>query len=150
MIEKVWYDKHGVVIAIIEGVEMTIPDDPANRYRILLDEWERVPGNEIEPYVESVQVPSEISRRQFFQQLAVSGIISNQEAIAALAQGAIPPPLQVLVDQLPNEEAKFNAQMLIIGASVFQRAHPLVDTVRVLLGWTEEQADQFFIDAYKL
>lgn len=95
-------------------------------------------------------VPSEISRRQFFQQLAVSGIISNAEAIAALAQGVIPTPLQVLVDQLPTEDDKFNAQMFIIGAATFQRGHPLVDMVRVLLGWTEEQADQFFIDAYKL
>lgn len=103
----------------------------------------------IEPPVTEL-VPDEISRRQFFQYLAVLGIISRQEALAALQSGAIPAPLQAIIDQLPSEDDQFEAQMFIIGAENFNRLHPLSDTVRIALGWTVEQKDDFWREASKL
>lgn len=103
----------------------------------------------IEPPVTEL-VPDEISRRQFFQYLAVLGIISRQEALAALQSGAIPAPLQAIIDQLPTEDDQFEAQMFIIGAQNFNRLHPLSDTVRIALGWTVEQKDDFWREASKL
>lgn len=98
---------------------------------------------EIEP------VPDSISRRQFFQQLAVQEIITKAEALAAMQTGVIPAPLQAIIDTLP-EENQFEAQMLVIGADTFNRAHPLTEVVRLALGWTEEQRNNFFRDAAKL
>nr|WP_278422987.1 hypothetical protein [Brucella anthropi] len=94
--------------------------------------------------------PSSISRRQFFQQLAVMNIITNQDAIAAMQSGAIPSPLQAIIDDLPTDNAKFEATMLIIGADSFQISHPLTEVVRLKMEWTEEQRNNFFRDAAKL
>ncbi|MEN5279280.1 hypothetical protein ABE527_20370, partial [Brucella sp. TWI432] len=90
------------------------------------------------------------SRRQFFKYLAVLEIISRQEALAALQSGAIPAPLQAIIDQLPTEDDRFQAQMFIIGAQNFNRLHPLSETVRLSLDWTIEQKDDFWREAYKL
>lgn len=49
MITNAQYSKHGTIIAVIGGVEMTVPDDMANRHRVMLAEWE-AGGNAIEPY----------------------------------------------------------------------------------------------------
>ena len=93
--------------------------------------------------------PNEISRRQFFQQLSVQEIITKAEALAAMQTGVIPAPLQAIIDTLP-EANQFEAQMLVIGADTFNRAHPLTEVVRLALGWTEEQRDQVWRDAAKL
>lgn len=153
MIENPKYLENGAILVMFDGIEQIVPDDMANRHRIMLAEWEKLAGNSIAPYTpptSPTEPVREISRRQFFQQLAVVNIISNAEALSAVGQGVIPEPLQIIIDQLPDENAKFNAQMLIVGASTFQRSHPLVETVRLLLGWTVEQTDEFFINAAKL
>lgn len=50
MIESARYTESGSIIAVIDGVQMTVPDDMGNRHRQLLAEWE-AEGNTIEPYV---------------------------------------------------------------------------------------------------
>jgi len=94
-------------------------------------------------------IPDEISRRQFFQQLASLELITNNEAKAALQNGAIPAALQALINQLPSSE-RYEAEMLIIGASTFARLHPLCDQIRILFEWSEEQRDNFWRAASKL
>ncbi|MEN5300326.1 hypothetical protein ABE530_18610 [Brucella sp. TWI559] len=94
-------------------------------------------------------VPDEISRRQFFQQLATLELITKDEAKTALQGGAIPAALQALVSQLPDDE-QFDAEMLIIGATTFSRLHPLSDKIRILFEWSEEQRDDFWRAAAKL
>ncbi|MBQ0707835.1 hypothetical protein [Ochrobactrum sp. AP1BH01-1] len=94
--------------------------------------------------------PDEISRRQFFQYLAVIGIISKEEALAAMQGGVIPAPLQAIIDQLPTEDDKFNAQMFVVGAQNFNRLHWLTDVVRQAMNWTLEQRDDFWREAAKL
>jgi len=49
MIEHAKYTEHGSIVAVIDGVEMTVPDDIANRHRVMIAEWEAA-GNTIEPY----------------------------------------------------------------------------------------------------
>ncbi|KAB2689650.1 hypothetical protein [Brucella tritici] len=95
-------------------------------------------------------IPKEISRRQFFQQLAVMEIISKEDAKSAMQTGTIPQPLQAIIDQLPTDDDKFNAEMLVIGADTFDRTHPLAETVRISLGWTDEQKADFWRDASKI
>jgi hypothetical protein len=50
MIESARYAESGSIIAVIDGVQMSVPDDMGNRHRQLLVEWE-AEGNTIEPYV---------------------------------------------------------------------------------------------------
>ena len=50
MIESARYTESGSIIAVIDGVEMSVPDDMGNRHRQMLAEWE-AEGNAIEPYV---------------------------------------------------------------------------------------------------
>ncbi|QNQ40963.1 MULTISPECIES: hypothetical protein [Brucella] len=106
-------------------------------------------GTEIIPNASDI-VPEEISRRQFFQQLAVAGIITNAEALAAMKSGTVPQALQAIIDALPTEQDRFTAEMLVIGADTFNRLHALTETVRLAMQWTEEQRDSFWLEASKL
>ena len=107
-------------------------------------------GEYVPPSPEPEATPDEISRRQFFQYLAVLEIITRQEALAALQSGAIPAPLQAIIDELPSEDDRFEAQMFIIGAQNFNRLHWLTDRVRLAMQWTLEQRDYFWREASKL
>ncbi|NNV22096.1 DUF4376 domain-containing protein [Ochrobactrum pseudogrignonense] len=49
MITSAEYNEHGSIVAVIDGAEMSVPDDMANRHRAMLAEWE-AGGNTIEPY----------------------------------------------------------------------------------------------------
>lgn len=51
MIESAKYTEGGSIIAVIDGQELTVPDDMANRHRVMIAEWE-ADGNTIEPYAE--------------------------------------------------------------------------------------------------
>lgn len=95
---------------------------------------------------EPVNIPA-ISDRQFFQQAAVAGMISQDEALAAVATGTIPPSLAVIVDAMTDPAAQFAAKMLLSGATVFERQHPLTDAIGVALNMTSEQIDAFFVAA---
>lgn len=86
---------------------------------------------------------TEISDRQFFQALAMRGEITEAEALDAVGPGIIPPAMDGLIDQLP-EEQQFAARMLIRGATRYERQHPIADLIRGLYGWTVEQADDFW------
>lgn len=108
-------------------------------------------GNTPEPYVHPPPpTPQQISDRQFFQQAAIASIITQDEAIAAVATGAIPVVLQAIVDGITDADQKFAATMLLSGATVFERNHPLTEAVGASLGWTSEQIDEFFFAADKL
>jgi len=85
----------------------------------------------------------DISRRQFYQQLAVQGIITQAEALAAVTSGSIPAALQVLINGLPSSE-QFPATMLIVGNDTYHRSHPLVAQIGIAYGWTSAQMDAFF------
>ena len=94
-----------------------------------------------------IPVPQIISNRQFFQQAAIDGVITQQEALDAVKTGTIPAVLQNIVDSISGPMDRFNAQMLLSGATVFERNHPLVAVIQNSLNWSSEQIDQFFRDA---
>lgn len=85
-------------------------------------------------------LPATISDRQFFQQLAIAGAISQAEALAAVKTGDIPANLQKVIDALPPDD-KFNAEMLLSGATVFDRAHPMTGALGAAMGWKADQVD---------
>lgn len=101
------------------------------------------------PYVPELSSGlGQISRRQFFQQLAIVGVISQTEAEDAMS-GVIPPEMLTLIGQIP-QEAQFAARMLLRGATTFERSHPLSETFRQLFMWSAETLDLFWTDAGQL
>lgn len=90
-----------------------------------------------------------ITDRQFFQQLAIMGLISESEAIAAVASGTLPVQFETMIESLPSEQ-RFNARILLSGATQFIRTYPLVEAFRQFIGFSKEQVDQLWIDAAKL
>lgn len=99
-----------------------------------------------DPYVPPAPpVPTSISDRQFFQQLAIDGIISEDEALAANA-AVIPAPLLVIIDQLPAGQ-RFDAKMKISGATTFLRDDPLTIAIGQAYGMSPGEVDDFFVAA---
>ena len=95
-------------------------------------------------------VPQTISDRQFFQQLAIMQIITQEEALAAVKTGAIPAALQSIVDTIVDDQTRFNVEMILSGATTFERSHPLTNNIGTAYGMTSEQMDDFFRAAYVL
>lgn len=103
----------------------------------------------VDPATLPPPVPSSISDRQFFQQLAVMKLITEQEAEDAVAAGTIPTSLAALVELLP-EQARHGARMLLKGATVFERRHEMTDTIAWMYGFDAAAVDQLFRDASAL
>lgn len=87
-------------------------------------------------------VPQSISDRQFFQQLAVQGIITEDQALAANA-AVIPAPLVALIDAMPADQ-QFGAKMIVSGATVFERSNSLTIAIGTAYGMSSDQIDAFF------
>ena len=60
ILDSAKYAQDGAITAVINGQEMTVPDDMENRHRALLVDWEAA-GNVIEPYVPEPEAPAVIS-----------------------------------------------------------------------------------------
>jgi hypothetical protein len=101
------------------------------------------------PPVRAAVIPMTISDRQFYQQIAVLGLITDAEALAAVKTGDIPATLQGLISALPADD-QFAATMLLSGAVEFKRAHPLTVAFGAAMGWTSEQLDNLWVEASKL
>lgn len=103
----------------------------------------------VDPATLPPPVPSSISDRQFFQQIAAMKLITEDEAEDAVASGVIPASLAALVEFLP-EQARHSARMLLKGATVFERSHEMTDTIAWLYGFDSAATDQLFRDASAL
>ena len=102
------------------------------------------------PSAETVAAPLiPLSRRQFYQALALANYITEAEALAAMA-GVIPAPLNTAIDALTDPQEQFTARMLLAGASEFRRDHPLVEIIGAAHGQSSAQIDQFFATAAML
>lgn len=101
----------------------------------------------INSMIEAPPVQS-VTKRQFYQQAAVAGFVTQAEALQAVG-GIIPATIQVMIDALPSDE-QFNARMLISGAREIHRDHPLTAYIADEYGLTSEQVDDFFVAAAQL
>lgn len=112
-------------------------------------EWaeQNPPGSEPQ-----APVPDVISDRQFGDGLWDDGIISFAECEAFVSVGAIPGPLQAIVDALPDDSTgaptpRKSAIILIKGAKEYQRSNPLVEIVRQALEVADPKWTPDYLDA---
>jgi hypothetical protein len=94
-------------------------------------------------------VPSVITNRQFYQQLAVQSEITQQEALDAIRTGVIPARLAAAITTLPTDQ-QFSATMAVIGSPEFRRAHPTTQLLQTAMGWTSTQTDDLWRKASQL
>lgn len=94
------------------------------------------------------KVPRSISDRQFFQQLAIDGVISEDDALASNS-GVIPPQMLAIIESMPADQ-KFSAKMVVSGATVYERNNAMTIAIGAAYGWTSEQIDDLFRAAVKL
>jgi hypothetical protein len=146
MTDYTWTKNNTAVTRTSDGA--TIPANPANsEWRDYLA-WVEA-GGVTDPYVAPVpEVPQQISDRQFFQQLAVLGIITEAEALASNA-AVIPPPLEALIDAMPVDQ-QFAAKMIVSGATIYHRDAALTVAIGTAYGWSAGQIDAFFTAAAAL
>lgn len=120
---------------------------PEGKQRIGEPSYDISSGVCVETYsVEDVPayVPQSISDRQFAHVLALQGLISQEEALAWVKTGDIPSALQSLIDDIPDPVIKFSAQMLLAGATVFERDHPMTAQLAAGLGMSSAQVDDLW------
>lgn len=123
----------GVYSNICVGVaEESLPDD----------------NEEVLAFLNPPQPIPAISRRQFFQQAALAGIISEGEALAAVTTGALPASVTAFINTLPAGQ-QFGAKMLF-AVNEFNRSSTMADAFGQSIGMTPEQIDTFFTAASQL
>lgn len=136
-----WADAdHTCIRAERAGQAIFIPDDPDNRDRAEIDAREIVIGEYVPP---PPPVPGSVSDRQFFQALALGGMITEAEALAAVQTGALPPAFEAFVAALPSGE-QFGARMALSGATIFRRDHPLTAAFGAASGKSPAEIDDLF------
>ena len=144
--------KHSEMVIRRDEDGAFIPVDAGNKdyqeYLAWVDD-----GNEAkEDEVPSPPLPplTPISRRQFFQALAMNDLISPEEALAALQTGAIPKDMEDVIGKISDPQSQFAARMLLAGASEFERNHPLVDAFATSIEMMPEETDDFWRQAATL
>jgi hypothetical protein len=95
------------------------------------------------------QVPASVSDRQFFQQAALMGFITQEEALAAVSTGAIPATLSEAIGKMPDDN-QFAAKMMVSDTTIFEHNHPLTLMFGELMGLNKDELDDLFIGASKL
>lgn len=114
-------------------------------------------GAELADYLERLEAPPQIpvseviSDRQFAQQLAILGTITEAEAIAWAARGDLPEALETAIATLPAEGGvQFAARMLLTSATTYERSHPMTDTLGAILGYDAAELDELWRAAFAL
>lgn len=93
-------------------------------------------------------VPHEISRRQFFQELANREMITKEEALAAITSGTLPTEFENLVSAILDEDIEWQARMALCGATTFLRNNWFVDYFAAMKDFSSAYMDDFWRDAY--
>lgn len=131
------YTEGGMILAVIDGLELFVPDDMGNRHRQMIAEWEfnedgeRV--NAIPAYVAPPALLPPITKRQLRLTLVRSGI--------SLAQ------VEAAIEAMPEGLEKAEAQIEWADASEFERSHPTLLLIASALGLTEAQVNAMWLEA---
>ncbi|SOC47678.1 hypothetical protein SAMN05892877_13223 [Rhizobium subbaraonis] len=133
------YNAFGDISATIDGTLFCVPDDPGNRHRQLIAEWE-AEGNTIPPYQPAPVAPPAITRRQMLLGLLSIGITE------AMVEAEIAEICDPVAD--PVEHAGLMIEWRAAGT--IERDHPLVADLSVAFALPAEQVDALWIWASAL
>lgn len=92
-------------------------------------------------------IPESITRRQCAIQLLTLEMITAAEAIEMSRSGMPPASVQSAFDKMPDP--KKTMALIDFAATSYYRSNPLIPSLMEADGMTNEQVDQFFIDAVK-
>lgn len=150
-----YHPDRGYWQAIDGDAEKLLPTYPAGTVQVPLKpgadyEWQDDAWVYVKPDPAPAPVPASISRRQFYEQLADIGKITQGEAFDATASGTIPPALNTILNGMTDEDAKFRAAMKLVGSQDFNRDDPLVMVFAISQGMSEADVDNFWRAAANL
>lgn len=109
-----------------------------------------VPPDPYEDRYPTGPVPEAISDRQFVAALKSIGLVTHAEALAFVRTGDLPAALSEAIAELPDEDEREEAELLVSGAYEFRRPSPLVSAFAAGLGWTQRQVDDLWRSASAL
>lgn len=120
------YTSDGMISIWIDGVVLTIPDDPGNRHRQMVAAWEAL-GNTIPPFVPPTPAVKPLERLEFWLTAAEMGVTkSSVIAHATTAYSADPIALA-------------KALAFIEEAKVYRLEDPILVAMAAAEGITEPQ-----------
>jgi hypothetical protein len=120
------YTRFGFIEATINGLRMTIPEDPTNEHRQMLAAWEEA-GNTIPPYTSSTAPVPPLSRLTFW--------------LAAAEIGVTKAGIRTHIDAMPEGVEKFQALAYLEEAQVYRRNDALLIQMAAAEGITEPELD---------
>lgn len=133
------FTENGYIDATIDDERMTVPDDPANRHRQMIAQWE-AQGNTIPAYVPPAPQPRTLNRIQFEFMVEKLGIAAAIDA----AIEAMPETTEA------EQNAKIMARVLKRSGQEFVRSHPLFTVLAPAVGVTSDQIDEAWAKAEAL
>lgn len=94
-------------------------------------------------------VPDEISRRQFFQELANRELITKEEALDAVTLGALPVAIESLIASVADEDTQWMVRMSFT-AQTFKWSNWAVGFFGAMQNMSSADIDDIWRDAAKL
>ena len=145
MVTKHYVDADGryagaIVFPEPDAALIEVADDigpPPSADYLLVDGAWQAPPSPPQP------VPETISDRQFAQGLAKQGLITTAEALAWVGPGALPAAMVAFLDGLPAAE-RFDAEIILTGATEFCRSYPLTAAFGQATGMDSTALDDFW------
>ena len=141
MIENITKTQNGYR-ASIDGVEWSIPEAPGNRHWQMVQDAIAVGATVTLEVPLAAPVPN-LSFAQMLIGLVSEGWITVDEGRAWRDRVSLPTAVVAVISALP-EEQQFAAETKALAASVVIRSDPLVSSMAIAAGRTEEEIDNFF------
>lgn len=130
------YTAEGHVVAFIDNLSVTIPEDDSY-YKNLLAKWE-TNGNVIEPYIAEIStIYHDKSPREFRDILIDEGVLTD----------AVPDEVTVKIQEIPFDVERAKALNAWHNMTTVQRSDPYVDMIGAMFGYTPEDIDSLWMGA---
>lgn len=91
----------------------------------------------------TLRAAASMSRVDFVIKCVAAGVLSRDDGMVAAA-GQVPPSLQAIIDGIPDEMAKFEAEIRWASATVIDRLNPLIISMAAFIGADEWVLDELF------
>lgn len=96
-----------------------------------------------------VETPDEISRRQFFQELANREMITRPEALDAVTLGSLPVAIETILQGIADEDVRWSVRMSFT-AQTFKRSNWAVGFFGTMQNMSPADIDELWRAAAKL